>query len=211
MKRAPMTSWVQPEVLGRSGSGRGYQSQRSSVKTRNCIWVPPLAHIRCLDMKSSRFISNSSTPALTSLCDELLVESLLARRLLLLDARIFIFQLIVRMLPHDFTKYCLAAILASESGTEEVGRAFDNLAYLRVLGSLGPEGLLLMFGIENSTHAENLPVPPELRREDCFREVKPVRTGGVLRPLLAHGYRTERSENCRFATCPSICVAQDCF
>lgn len=92
------------------------------------------------------------------------------------------------MCTHDFLKDCLFPFLAGESRTVEVGWAPYDLADARVFRWSRPQSFLLMLGVQQSTHAQQLPISLELGCEISFGEVEPVWSGRVL------GWASQRAE-----------------
>lgn len=125
-------------------------------------------------------LERPSISAFPPLCYDVLVESLLSAGLLLLDASVLVLQLDGIVLARHLLKERPLPLLAREPSAVELGWSLDDLADLRVLGSAGPQSLLLVLGVEQATHAQQLPVPLELWREVRLWKVEPVGAGSVL-------------------------------
>lgn len=105
---------------------------------------------------------------------------LLAARLLPLDPRVLGLQLGPVHDSHSLLQHRLLPLLIRHPGAEELGRAGDDLSDLGVFGRAGPKGLLLVLRVQETTHAEYLPVSLELGREVRLGQIEPIRAGVVL-------------------------------
>lgn len=115
-----------------------------------------------------------------------LVESLLSAGLLLLDTSVLVGELMTVKIPCDLLEEGILPLLARESRAEELGRSGDDLADLGIFRSARAEVLLLVFGVQDASHAEDLPLSLELGGHVRLGEIEPLRAcGRLLRNLLA--------------------------
>lgn len=99
---------------------------------------------------------------------------------MLLDASVLIGELVAIKTPCDFFKESSLSLLARQSGAEKFSRSLDDLADLGVLGSARAEGLLLVLGIQDASHAEDLPLSLELGGHVRLGKIEPVGACGRL-------------------------------
>lgn len=112
-----------------------------------------------------------------------LVESLLAAGLLGLDFAVLGLEAPVLPLQcQSFLDKVLLAVLLGDTAAEELGRALDDGANLRVLGDLGLAILLLVmpFRVKHGTHPDELQISLELCGQLGLGEVEPIGSGGGL-------------------------------
>jgi hypothetical protein len=115
-----------------------------------------------------------------------LVESLLSAGLLLLNTSVLVGELVTIKIPCDLLEESILPLLARESRAEELGRSGDDLADLRIFGGARAEGLLLVLGVQDASHAEDLPLSLELGGHVRLGKIEPFRAcGRLLRNLLA--------------------------
>lgn len=83
----------------------------------------------------------------------LLIETLLSAGLLLLNTRVLGRELGSVVGTHHLLQQGTLPFLSSQSGAIKLSRAGDDLANMRILGRTRSEGLLLVLGIQDASHA----------------------------------------------------------
>lgn len=109
-----------------------------------------------------------------------LVECLFSAGLLLLDTSVLVGELVTIKIPRDLLEESVLPLLARQSRAEELSRSGDDLADLGVFGSARAEVLLLVLGIQDASHAEDLPLSLELGGHVRLGEIEPLRACGRL-------------------------------
>ena len=99
---------------------------------------------------------------------------------MLLNASVLCGELVLVIGAHNLLEHGGLPLLARQPGAVELGGSGDDLADLRILGGARAEGLLLVLGVQDASHAEELPIPLELGGEDRLGEVEPVGSGCSL-------------------------------
>lgn len=114
-----------------------------------------------------------SVSALPTLRHQFLVEGLLPAGLLFLYTGILVGEFVTIVGALHLFEQCTLPLLTRQPSAVELGWASDDLANVRELRCIGSKSLLLVFGVQQASHANKLPIPLEFGRELGFGDVEP--------------------------------------